>query len=456
MRAWSGSTKVLTRPCRQEDARPVPMVCLEARVRQWMQTFRPCLSKPQYQHCVTVLLGLLLCQEARTLSGVLRGVAGGPSLASVSRFLAHAPGQPADLVQTWLGRFRTQMEPLVPAARQRQRQSRPPRRGRLPEPIVTGYLIGDDSTVATPKGKTMQGLGRHYATMTGPHVRGPSVGQRLYVLLGRRCPLAPQLDQQQVVCPATGVPLHSKLDLLVEQVQTVVPVAGTRTHVRAASWDAAKRRWRAARARGFLITTGLKAKRSLRVPEPPTERGWRWQRLDAYAAGLTAQDFTLVAWPRQSENEPRQVYVHVIATRVRTLSRCQVVIARPSLDAPASETRYWASSDLDADLATLLGHLAARWDVQVLFAATKELLGLDQSQLLTTTAIVRFWTLLLAAYTLLEEERARLRQEEQRHATSGEARRALQRLHYRHLLGWIEHQLQAGVAVDTLYDRLAA
>src|SRR5437763_4064887 len=456
MTAWSGSKRVLTPPCRQEDAMPGPIVCLDARVRQWLETFRPCLSKPQYQHVVTVLLGLLRCQETRTLSGVLRGVAGGPSLASVSRFLARAPWRPAALVQTWLGRFRTQMEPLVQAERERQRQARPPRRGRPPEPLVTGYLIGDDSTVAKPKGKKMQGLGRHYSTTAGTHVRGHSVVQGLYVLLGRRCPLAPQLYQQQAVCQAAGVPFRSKLDLLVAQVQSFVPLAGTRTHVLADSWYAAKRLWRAARARGFLITTGLKANRSLRVPDATTERGWRWQRLDAYAAGLTADDFTLMDWPRHSDDEPRQVYVHIVSTRVRTLYRCQVVIARPRSDAPASETRYWASRDLDADLATLLGHLAARWDVEVLFADTKELLGLDQYQLLSTTAIVRFWTLVLAAYTLLEEERARLWQEEQRHATIGEARRALQRLHYRHLLGWIAHQLQAGVAVDTLYDRLAA
>ena len=67
---------------------PVPIVCLDAGVRQWMERFRACLSKPQYQHFVTVLLGLLLCQEARTLSGLVRQGAGGPSLASVSRFLA--------------------------------------------------------------------------------------------------------------------------------------------------------------------------------------------------------------------------------------------------------------------------------------------------------------------------------------------------------------------------------
>src|SRR5207302_2000631 len=220
------SKRVLSHPCCQEAAMPVPIVCLDAGVRQWMETFRTCLSKPQYQHVVTVLLGLLLCHEARTLTGLLRQVADGPSLASVSRFLAHAPWQPADLVQLWLARFRAQMAP---------------------------------------------------------------VGQ------------------------AAGVPFCSKLDLMVELVQRFVPVSGTRTHVLADSWYAAKRLWRAARDRGFLITTGLKANRSVRVPDATTERGWRWQRLDAYAAGLTADDFTRVDWPRQSEEEPRQVYVHVLS-----------------------------------------------------------------------------------------------------------------------------------------------
>ena len=146
----------------------------------------------------------------------------------------------------------------------------------------------------------------------------------------------------------------------------------------------------------------------------------------------------------------------MVQTRVRSLYRCQLVIARPSLDAPAKATRYWASSDLDADADTLLGHIATRWEVEVLFSDTKDLLGLDQYQLMTTTAIVRFWTLVLAAYTYIEEERARLAQERQCHVTSGEARRAVQHLHYRHLLGWIEQECHAGSDADTLYERLVA
>ena len=435
---------------------PIPIVCLDARLRQWTAAFRGCLSKPQYQHFVIVLLGFLLCQEGRTLSGLARSIAGAPSVASLSRFLGRAPWQPAQLAQVWLRCFAQQMAPLVQAERERQRQARPHRRGRPPEPIVTGYLIGDDSTIAKPKGVKMAGLGRHYSTTAGTHVRGHSLVQGLYALLGRRCPLAPQLYQQQAVCQAAGVPFRSKLDLVVEQVQTFAPVPGTRTHVLADSWYGAKRLWRAARERGFLITTGLKGNRALRVPEPTAERGWGWQRLDAYAAGLSADDFTLVDWPRQSAQEPRQVYVHALSTRVRRLYRCQVVIVRPHLDAPPAETRYWASSDLHADLPTLLGHIAARWEVETFFGDAKEVLGLDQYQVMTSTALVRFWTLALAAYTLLEQEQARLRQECQVPVTIGEARRALQHLHYRHLLAWIARELRAGCPVDTLYDQLVA
>jgi hypothetical protein len=79
------------------------------------------------------------------------------------------------------------------------------------------------------------------------------------------------------------------------------------------------------------------------------------------------------------------VYVHVITTSVHKLSRCQVVIV-----ALLSQTQYWASSDLDADPATLLAHIAARWAIEVIFGNRKEELGLDHYQLMSAVAIVRF------------------------------------------------------------------
>jgi len=149
---------------------PVPIVCLDARVRQGAACFTRCFSKPQYQHFVTVLRGLLLCQEARTLSGLRRQVAGGASVASLSRFLARPPGMRPPW-RAWRARCDTHVAPLVQAERDHQRRTRPRQVGRPKDPLVIGYLIGDDSTLAKPKGTTMEGVGYPYSSTADGRAR---------------------------------------------------------------------------------------------------------------------------------------------------------------------------------------------------------------------------------------------------------------------------------------------
>src|SRR3989442_7652996 len=71
--------------------------------------------------------------------------------------------------------------------------------------------------------------------------------------------------------------------------------------------------------------------------------------------------------------------------------------------------------DLEASPEMLLVHFAARWDIEVLFADGKEELGLDQYQLMSASALVRFWTLAMLVYVFLEEERHRLQEQWQHH-----------------------------------------
>jgi SRSO17 transposase len=304
------------------------------------------------------------------------------------------------------------------------------------------------------RGKQMAGLGKHHSTTAGTRVVGHSLVQALAVVQGRHCPLEPKLYRQKAVCEAEDVRFHSKIDLMVEQIRTFKPLAGTLTQVLLDSWYSAKGIWKAARQRSFLITTGLKSNRCLRVADSEAPSDWRWQSLSDYAAGLSAADYQQVTWPSQGE-EPHQVWVHVVSTRVRKLYRCQVIIVRESLEAPLKETRYFASSDLAADVATLVGHLAARWSVEVLFADGKELLGLDQYQVMSAESLVHFWTLVWAAYCYLDEERARLRENWQRHVTLGEARREVQRMHWCHLISWMHQQFQVGTTPQTLFEQLA-
>ncbi|RPI97435.1 MAG: hypothetical protein EHM39_09495 [Chloroflexi bacterium] len=430
----------------------VPIICLDARLRQFCETFRTCFSQPQFKYLVTVLLALMLCQETHTLTGLLRQVADGQSVSGLSRFLSQSPWSAAEVAGAWIERFHEQLAEQVEAEHERQRHQRPKGTGRPRKTVVTGYLIGDDSTQHKPKGKKMGGLGQHYSTTAEQQVTGHSLVQSLYVLLGRRCPLAPQMYRQQAVCQREGVPFQSKVDMMEETMRDFQPVPHTLTHVLVDSWYTCKRIWRAARDRGFLITSGLKSNRSLWVTEAQG-RG-RWMRLNEYAAHLPPGQYQKMTWP--SQDEPRTVYVHVVRTRVRKLYTCQVVIARFALDCPLKAVRYWASSDLDADAPTLLYHIAARWDIEVLFSDAKDLLGLDQYQLMEATAILRFWTLVMAAYAFLDEERARLRDERHLHVTLGDARREVQRWHWCHVLDWIHQQFLSGVTPAELHMLLAA
>jgi len=427
----------------------MPIICLDTGLRQFLTTFRGLFSKPQFKYFVTILLGLMLCQETKTLSGLLRQVNSGVSLSGTSRFLAEAPWSVTDLIASCQRWFTRPMVVKVQAEHARQRANQPKRQGRPKRTVVTGYLIGDDSIMHKVRGQKMGGLGKHYSATAEKTVTGHSLVLGLYLLLGRRCPLEPQMYRQQAVCEREGVPFHSKVDIMEETVSSFEPVPETQTHVLLDSWYTSKRIWKAARDRGFLITSGLRCNRKLRVEDPEAPKGWRWQRVDEYAAQLSKDDFQPMTYP--SQGDKHAVYVHVVSSRIKKLYRCQVVFIRERMD---GKTKYWASSDLDADVDALLVHIATRWDIEVLFADTKELLGLDQYQLMSATAIRRFWALTMVAYLFLDESRVHLQQERQAHVTIGDAWRDGRRVHWCHFLDWLHAQFLDGVKPVDLYDRL--
>ena len=48
---------------------PVPIICVDEMLHHFARRFSEQFSKPQYQHFVIVLLGLMACEGTRTLSG---------------------------------------------------------------------------------------------------------------------------------------------------------------------------------------------------------------------------------------------------------------------------------------------------------------------------------------------------------------------------------------------------
>lgn len=432
---------------------PTPIICLSESLRQFAESFRGCFSQRQLKYFVTVLLGLVECQERRTLSGLLRRVAARVSLPGLSRFLSKWPWSESELAAMWQARFRARAAQLVQAEHARQRAEQPKRRGHSKATEVTGSLIIDDSTHAKPKGRKMKGLGLHHSTTEKRRVKGHSLFSGFYELLGQRCPLAPQMYRQKATCEAEGVPFQSKIDMAVEQIQTFQPIEGTHTHVLIDSWYHCKRVRRAAQERGWDVSGGLKSNRKMQIIEADGVR--RCLNLTKYAAGLGQDDFEPVVWPSQQGG--RAIYAHIVRTKIRKLGACQVLITRESLDEPLEQVRYWGTTLLDADIQTVVNVLAIRWGIEVMFEDNKDLPGSDHYQLLSDKAILRFWTLLACVSVFLDEQHARMQAAQlESHVTWGDARRAIQDMHQRNLLSWIYQQFWARTTPTEVYALLKA
>ena len=364
---------------------PKPIVCLSEQLCQYLETFRPCFSKRQWKYFVTVLLGLIECEERKTLTGMLRMIGERISLSGLSRFLSKWSWSAAEVTQIWLLRFRQRLERLVQAEHDRLEAERPKSVGRPKATVVTGYLIFDDSVHTKPKGRKMGGLGRHYSHTDQCVVTGHCLFTGLYVLLDQRCPLEAQLYRQKSACQQEGIAFQSKIDMAVDQIERFEPVAETHTHVLIDSWYHCKRVRKAAQARGWDVSGGLKSNRVMRLIT--TDGSREWLKLSEYAAGLSRDEWQEVVWP--SEQGGQKLYAHLVLTWIRKLGPTLVLITCHNLDEPLKSIRYWGSTLLDLDAQALVDILAVRWHIEVFFEYDKDLLGSDHYQLMTAQVILR-------------------------------------------------------------------
>jgi hypothetical protein len=427
---------------------PKPIVCLCEQLRQFTEIFRSSFSKRQWKYFVIVLLGLIECEERKTMSGLLRVIGEQVSLSGLSRFLNKWNWSPAEVAQSWLLHFRQRMEALVQAEHSRLRAEQPKRIGRPKQTVVTGFLIFDDSVHHKPKGQKMGGLGYHYSNTEQKVVAGHCLFTGLYVLLGQRCPLEPRMYCQRSVCEQEKQPFQSKVALAVEEIETFEPLPDTQTHVLIDSWYHCKQVRRAAQKRGWQVSGALKSNRVMRLIAEDGSR--TWIKLSAYAAGLTREDWSEVTWP--SAEGGQKMYAHLVVTWIRKLGPTLLLITCHDMDEPLKTVRYWGSTVLDLDAQALVNILAIRWEVETFFEYQKDLLGSDHYQVMTRQAVLRFWTLTACLLCFLEEQRMQF---EDQTLTCGDVRRIIQNVHRQNLLLWLQTRFQDGLSVEQIHHQLA-
>jgi hypothetical protein len=382
------------------------------------------------------------------MTGLLRVVGERISLSGLSRFMNRWPWSIEEVTQTWQARFRERLQSQVQMEHERLRAERPKRRGRPKRTVVTGYLIFDDSVHLKPKGRSMGGLGRHYSNTEGRVVDGHCLFTGLYMLLEQRCPLAARLYRQKAVCEREGVSFQSKIDMAVSEIEGFEPVAGTDTHVLVDSWYHCKRVRKAAQARNWHLSGGLKSNRVMRLVAEDGSR--EWLSLSEYAARLQPSDWQEVTWPSAQGGQP--TYAHRVCTWIRKFGPTLLLITCHDLNAPLKSVRYWGSSQLDLDAQALVDILAIRWQIETFFEYEKDLLGSDHYQVMSAQAILRFWTLVACLMCFLEEQRS---SNQVQRLTCGDVRRNIQHEHRLNLLHWLADSFQAGATIEQVGNQLA-
>jgi len=146
------------------------------------------------------------------------------------------------------------------------------------------------------------------------------------------------------------------------------------------------------------------------------------------------------------------MYAHLVPTWIRKLGPTLLLFTCHNLDEPPKTVRYWGSTVIDLDAQSLVDILAARWEVEDFFEYEKDLLGSDHYQVMTSQAILRFWTLTTCLLCFFEEQRAK---GEDPAVTCGDVRRRIQHDHRRNLLNWLETRFRDGLSVDQICSQLA-
>ena len=419
-----------------------PIIIQEVTLRNYLQAFRAVFSVPQWKYFVTVLMGLIRCQDSRTLSGMLREVAIVVTVSGLSRFLISPAWSVEEVTKARYAFFWAEVQPIVIQAHARQRSRQPKCKGRPALTVVTGYLILDDSTHVKRYAKKMSGLGWHYSSTDKCTMPGHSLFESVYVVEDHQFPLTPQMYRQKKVCEQEGMPFRSKVDLALDAIQEFEPLPGTHTHVLTDTWYVNKRIWRAIKERKWDLTGGLKSNHKLRVVNAEGQKVW--MSLADFTNQLSPEAFQEVVWPNQQGGQV--VYAHLIRTRVKKLGACQVLAVKTVADAPGEQARFFITTCLEDSLEQVVHNAAMRWTVETLFADFKELLCSDQYQLHSAQAIIRFWALGLCLYQYLDSVRHRLKRIYHQSVTLGETLAWLRERHELQLLSWICHQSTNGAS----------
>ena len=329
-----------------------------------LKAYRPCFSKPQWNHFNTYLTGLLLGEKGeKNIQDIAGNLLDGGHQSSLNRFITK---------HRWNLR-------QVNAIRLREC---------LHE--RTGGILSLDDTLIEKTGKTMAGVGYLYDSSKKKNILCHDIVSTFYRgSCAEQLPLYFEPYVKKEIAETTGVWFRTKiqitLDLLRQSLSQVTPVA-----IVFDEWYMSQEVTEFIASRGLTWVSQAKTNRCILFDEA-------WVGLATYARTLSVQVFTRV---NTEVDEHRFKWFYETTVMMKNVGKVKLVVLKQRKN--SRRYTFLVSNNTFLDGMRVLEYYKKRWAIEVFHRDCKQHLGLGEHQLRKLDAVVIHLHLVFLVYTLLK------------------------------------------------------
>lgn len=353
------------------------MVSIHVAIVKFILSLQLEFSKPQIRHLSSIVNGIILCEGRKNISTIREAAGNERHLSSTTRFLNESPWS--------VNRMQTRrMERIMQAIR-----NQPRNRGKQ----IIFLLLDDTSCKKESTTRRMEGLDFHYSHENGKSVWSHCIVTMQVVQGGQSFAWDYRPYFRETYCKEHRLTFKSKNELALEMIEAFPADEADRVYVLADSWYTSRDLLDACNARGFHVIAAVKSNRTI------CPAGIRTS-ISGFAANyIDNADLRSVT----VENKRYRVYAY--EGPLADTENVRVLLSwEGKFDATVCPFCI-VCTDLGLDLVTIFSYYRIRWHIETGYRYFKELLGLDQYQLLSFKGIHRYWAIQFLTQNLLELQR---------------------------------------------------
>lgn len=356
------------------------MVTFHSAIVKFIVTLGLCLSKPQVNHLITIMHGIILTEGRKTMTQIRNHSGKDRDLSCMTRFLKESPWC-ANRVQ------RRRMEHLMNSIR-RARHTQDDHR-----PII--FLIVDDTGCHKDNStRKMEALDFHFSHSEGKSVWSHCLVTTHVVAEGYSFAWDFRPYFRKEYCEKNHRSFKSKNDLAMEMIKMFPASDEEQVYVLMDSWYTSKKLIDACNAKGFHVIGAVKSNRKIRPNGIEVSM--------AEFAGQYIRNPDLRSVTVKGKGKFR---MYEYEGPISEIENAKVLLSWEKKFRQDQKPFCILCTDLTLDVVTILEYYNVRWEIETGYRYFKELLGFDQYQLLSFKAIERYWAIQYLVQNFLEFQR---------------------------------------------------